>query len=104
LGRNALLGPNYRNFDFSISKDTRLTERFRLLFRADFFNLTNRPNFANPYMPAFFADAAPNGIDPATGVSLGFLPIVATSDIGLGNPILGGGGPRSVQLAVKLTF
>lgn len=104
LGRNSLLGPDYRNFDFSISKDTRLSERFRLHFRADFFNLTNHPNFASPLLPSFLADAAPNGIDPATGDSLGFLPIVATSDTGLGNPILGGGGPRSVQFALKLVF
>ncbi len=109
LGRNGLLGPDYGNFDFAVSKLTRLTERFKLLFRADFFNLTNHPNLANPYVPAFFADAAPNGIsDGSTSVpigrSLGFLPITATSDIGLGNPILGGGGPRSVQFALKLIF
>ena len=104
LGRNSLLGPDYRNFDFAVMKTTRLTERFKLLFRADFYNLTNHPNFASPLLPSFIADAAPNGINPATGVSQGFLPTVATSDTGLGNPILGGGGPRSVQFAVKLLF
>jgi hypothetical protein len=104
LGRNSLLGPNYRNFDFAVTKTTTLTERFKLHFRADVFNLTNHPNFASPLLPAFIADAAPNGLDPATGVSQGFLPIVATSDTGLGNPILGGGGPRSFQFAVKLIF
>jgi hypothetical protein len=104
LGRNSLLGPNYRNFDFAVSKTTRLTERFKLHFRADIFNLTNHPNFASPLLPSFIADAAPNFVDPATGISQGFLPIVATSDTGLGNPILGGGGPRSVQFAVKLIF
>jgi len=111
LGRNALLGPDYRNLDFAVSKITRLGERFRLLFRADFYNLTNHPNFANPLAVAFFADAAPNrtndnptGIDLVTGRSLGFSPITATSDVGLGNPILGGGGPRSIQFALKLLF
>jgi len=104
LGRNALLGPDYRNWDFSLIKDTKLTERFTLHFRVDFYNLTNHPNFANPYMPAFFADAAPNGYDVVTGRGIGFLPIVATSDTGLGNPILGGGGPRSIQFAVKVMF
>ncbi len=111
LGRNALLGPDYRNFDFAISKLTRLSERFQLLFRADFYNLTNHPNFANPLAVSFFADAAPNrssafplGLDPNTGRSVGFLPITATSDVGLGNPILGGGGPRSIQFALKLEF
>jgi len=104
LGRNSLVGPNYRNFDFSIIKNTRLSDRVNLLLRADFFNLTNHPNFANPLLPAFIASAAPNGIDPATGQHLGFLPIVATSDVGLGNPILAGGGPRSIQFAAKITF
>ncbi len=115
LGRNALLGPDYRNLDFAVSKLTSITERFKLLFRADFYNLTNHPNFANPLAVAFFADAAPNrsdafplGLDPGpgpnTGRSIGFLPITATSDVGLGNPILGGGGPRSIQFALKLIF
>ncbi len=104
LGRNALLGPDYKNIDFSIIKDTKITERWKLNLRVDFYNLFNHPNFANPYMPAFFADAAPNFLNPATGVHTGFLPIVATSDIGLGNPILGGGGPRSIQFAMKVVF
>ncbi len=104
LGRNALLGPDYKNMDFSIIKDTRITERWRLNLRVDFYNVFNHPNFANPYMPAFFADAAPNGFDVRSGRGTGFLPIVATSDIGLGNPILGGGGPRSIQIAMKVVF
>ncbi len=107
LGRNSVLGPNYRNFDFAVIKNTQLTERFKLHMRVDVFNLTNHPNFANPLMPAFFAPLD-NVSDGTGGVPLGrftgFLPIVATSDTGLGNPILGGGGPRSIQLAVKLIF
>ncbi|MCL4523165.1 MAG: TonB-dependent receptor [Acidobacteria bacterium] len=104
LGRNALLGPDYKNMDFAIIKETTISERWKLNLRVDIYNLFNHPNFANPYMPAFFADAAPNFLNPATGVHTGFLPIVATSDIGLGNPILGGGGPRSVQFAMKVIF
>lgn len=110
LGRNALLGPDFRNMDFSIIKDTHITERWRLNFRVDFYNLFNHPNFANPYMPAFFADAAPCGLGtngralPCPGQTVPYLSIVATSDTGLGNPILGGGGPRSIQFAVKVMF
>jgi Carboxypeptidase regulatory-like domain len=102
-GRNSLLGPNYRNFDFAISKMTSINDRLKVQFRADFYNLTNHPNFASPLLPAFFADAAPNGIGP-DGRSLGIYPITATSDVGLGNPILGGGGPRSIQFGLKLLF
>src|SRR6202050_283058 len=110
-GRNALLGPDDRNLDFAISKMTSINERFKLQFRADFYNLANHPNFASPLLPAFFADAAPNGISTGVspdvlpiGRSQGFYPLTETSDVGLGNPILGGGGPRSIQFAVKLLF
>jgi len=110
-GRNALLGPDYRNLDFAISKMTPLSERFKLEFRADFYNIANHPNFASPLLPAFFADAAFNGVSTGVapdvlplGRSRGFYPLTATSDVGLGNPVLGGGGARSIQFAVKLMF
>ena len=49
-GRNILVGPGVLNFDFSLTKNTRLgiSEGSRLEFRADFFNLFNRANFATP--------------------------------------------------------
>jgi Carboxypeptidase regulatory-like domain/TonB dependent receptor len=102
-GRNSLLGPNYRNFDLAISKTTSINDRLKVQFRADFYNLTNHPNFASPLLPAFFADAAPNGVGQ-DGRSIGVFPITATSDVGLGNPILGGGGPRSIQFGLKFLF
>ncbi len=104
LGRNALLGPDYRNFDFSIFKTTDITERVKLQFRAEFFNIFNHPNFASPLWPGFIVDAGANGIDPATGRGRGFLPITVTPDVGVGNPFLGGGGPRNIQFALKLLF
>ena len=102
-GRNSLLGPNYRNLDFAISKMTSINERWKVQFRTDFYNLFNHPNFASPLLPAFFADAGFNGIN-LNGTSAGFYPLQATSDVGLGNPILGGGGPRSIQFALKFLF
>src|SRR5208282_2339380 len=53
-GRNALIGPAFRQWDFSFSKDTRISEHFNLQFRADAFNLLNHPNFSNPLLPSFF--------------------------------------------------
>jgi len=38
-------GPGYVNTDISVDKNWRLTERFRLQFRLDFFNLFNHANF-----------------------------------------------------------
>ena len=48
LGRNIYRGPFQQNWDLSLIKDFRLTESQRLRFTADFFNLWNHANFANP--------------------------------------------------------
>ena len=103
LGRNALRGPGYQNVDFSIFKNTEITEKLRLQFRAEVFNIFNHPNFSNPLLPSFAADIT-SSIDPDTGRGTGFLPITVTPDVGIGNPFLGGGGPRNIQFAVKLLF
>ncbi len=115
LGRNSLLGPNFRQFDFSIFKNTSITERVKLELRFEAYNLLNHPNFASPLWPNFLSDAAPNGISSGTatsgscagiaaGRSCGFYPLTVTADVGIGYPFLGGGGPRSMQVAAKITF
>jgi Carboxypeptidase regulatory-like domain/TonB dependent receptor len=48
LGRNTFTGPNWWNLDFSLVKDTKLTEATKLQFRAEFFNIFNHPTFATP--------------------------------------------------------
>ena len=48
LGRNILRGPDQRDVDIAAIKTTPLTERVRLIFRWEIFNVLNRPNFANP--------------------------------------------------------
>jgi len=48
LGRNTFTGPNWWNFDFSLVKDTRFTERMQLQFRAEFFNVMNHATFGTP--------------------------------------------------------
>lgn len=47
-GRNILYGPGRVNLDFSIFKNFALTERFKLEYRSEFFNLTNTPQFGLP--------------------------------------------------------
>ena len=104
VGRNAFTGPPYRNFDFSIAKSTPLSERVSMQVRADFFNIFNHPNFSNPELPCYCVDAL-NGSNPdAGGHPQGNLAITATPDVGSGNPFLGGGGPRDIQLAVRFSF
>ncbi|HWC16503.1 MAG TPA: TonB-dependent receptor, partial [Terriglobales bacterium] len=103
LGRNSLRGPSFKEFNGAIFKNTALTEHIMLQVRAEFFNLFNHPNFANPALPNFIADPAVNGLD-ATGRGVGSYSLTATGDVGIGNPFLGGGGPRGLQLAAKITF
>ena len=47
-GRNILSGPDFAEFDFAVIKNTKITERTALEFRAEFFNIFNHPNFAVP--------------------------------------------------------
>ena len=103
LGRNSLLGPHFRQFDFSLFKNTHITERLAMELRFEAYNLFNHPNFANPYLPFFVADPAINGATSA-GRYQGSYPLTATGDVGIGYPFLGSGGPRSLQVAAKFTF
>ena len=115
LRRNGLIGPPFRQWDLAIHKTTPITEWLKLQLRADFFNILNHPNFSNPLLPAFIADPASN-INSACGCGFASAPvngrevgngayqIVATGDVGIGNPFLGGGGPRGIQLAAKFIF
>jgi hypothetical protein len=48
LGRNTFTGPAWSNLDFSVIKDTKITESKTLQFRAEFFNVLNQATFGNP--------------------------------------------------------
>jgi hypothetical protein len=108
LGRDALHGPPFKQWDLAIYKNTAITERLSMQLRAEFFNVLNHPNFANPFLPAFIADPGISGFkisgNREVGGKTGGYPITATGDVGIGNPFLGGGGPRGIQLAAKFTF
>ena len=103
MGRNIFPDSGFRNFDFSVAKNWHLGERFHAQFRAEFFNIFNHPNFANPY-------GGQNGFGfndpsvPYSPTSPGFGCGCATPDIAAANPAVGSGGPRSVQLGLKLAF
>ena len=55
VGRNTIIGPGLFTFDFSLVKNTSITERTHLQFRAEFFNLLNRANFSTPANALFNA-------------------------------------------------
>ena len=87
-GRNTVIGPRNNIADLALIKSTRINERVQLQFRSEFFNVLNHPNFSLPNV---------------TVNSSGFGTINSTPDVANGNP-LGEGGPRQVQMALKLVF
>jgi Carboxypeptidase regulatory-like domain len=48
LGRNVIIGPGFKNTDFSIVKNTKFSEKLRAEFRVEFFDLFNHANFGQP--------------------------------------------------------
>jgi hypothetical protein len=50
LGRDAISGPGFVDTDFSVTKNTKLTEKLNLQFRTELFDAFNHPNFGNPVL------------------------------------------------------
>src|SRR5438309_70520 len=94
-GRNQYYGPGLQNWNFAVAKVFPLgTERVRLRFRADFFNLFNHTNFANPV---------------ANQSSGNFSKITATVGSAVATAVgttagVVGGGPRVIQGALRVEF
>jgi hypothetical protein len=95
-GRDILLGPPNRNWDFSLVKDTKagfLGEAGMVEFRAEFFNVLNHPDFGSPSGIAFTGapgDLGPFSESPTTGVGQ----ITTTTP----------DNQREIQLALKVIF
>jgi hypothetical protein len=91
-GRNDIPGFGLSQVDFSVLRKFSFTDKFAVDFRVDAFNVLNHPNFRNPF--------AYVGFGPA------FLQSSMMSNMGLGglNPLFQQGGPRSLQLSLKLVF
>jgi hypothetical protein len=71
VGRNSVIGPGLATFDFSLFKNNyikRISESFNVQFRAEFFNLLNRPNFAAPINNSTFFDSNGNPVGGAGAV------------------------------------
>jgi hypothetical protein len=91
LGRNALRGFSASQVDFALGRKFRLAGRFELNLRAEAFNVFNHPNFTNP--SASLVATRTLGDSLGTGGATGGL-----------IPIYQVGGPRSMQLTLKLKF
>lgn len=98
LGRNIVRAFPLQEFDFSLHREFPITERFRIRFQADMFNIFNHPSF---------------GAETATVNNAAFGTTTAMANSSLGsqisngagyNPIFNTGGPRNFQFAMKVFF
>jgi len=97
FGRNVLRGFGATQADIGLQKQFHFTENWGLRFRTEFFNIFNHPNFGNP-------------INSLTSPLFGHSTQTLASSLGSGganggfSPLYQIGGPRSIQLALKLQF
>jgi hypothetical protein len=106
IGRNSLTGFGAWQMDLGIHRLFKLTEKTRLEFRAEMFNILNHPNFGNPYSEIDYnigvaAGKGIVGLDPRFGRSQTSLAYSNGSGF---NPLFGSGGHRDIQFALKLSF
>jgi hypothetical protein len=94
LGRNAVSGPGFQDVDFTLAKNTRLNERFRLELRVDVFDVFNHANFTNPST----TDTVVGQFVPTTTTTFGLI------TGGTRAPAGDAGSSRQFQLAMKLHF
>jgi hypothetical protein len=90
-GRNILIGPGISNLDFSVFKNNRvkrISENFNVQFRAEFFNVLNRANFAVPVTPDN------TDIFDSTGASTGVAGLLTSTTT----------DSRQIQFAIKVVW
>lgn len=99
LSRNTMRGFDAVQWDFAVHRDFPLHESIKLQFRAELFNILNHPNFASPVGNIF---------SPQFGLSTQLLgQSLSNGNVAGGgglSPLYQLGGPRSIQLALKLFF
>jgi hypothetical protein len=89
--RNFVRGFGATQVDFALRREFPIHENLRLQFRSEAFNVLNHPNFG--------------AVDPLYGdVLFGQATATLSQSLGVLSPLYQTGGPRSMQLALKLTF
>src|SRR6185437_6570375 len=91
--RDQIPGPGFHRLDFSTFKNFQLNERFSVVFRSEFYNILNHPNFNQPNFGGNGVVAVPNSGDYTSPT---FSAIGSTR----GAPF----NPRQIQFAVKLNY
>ncbi len=74
----------------AVSKDFKIKERYTAQFRAEFYNLLNRTQYL--------------GLGTNLGSPSTFGLSQSTPDVSNHNPVVGSGGPREIQLALRFMF
>ncbi|HEY6247809.1 MAG TPA: TonB-dependent receptor [Pyrinomonadaceae bacterium] len=106
LGRNALRGFPLSQLDFAVGRRFDLGDKLNLQFKTEVFNLFNHPNFGNPSPSLGSASGGVFFPDALFGQSL----FMFGRSLGTGgtsggfNPLYQVGGPRSIQLSLRLGF
>jgi hypothetical protein len=101
LGRNGLRAFGAAQWDFALHRDFAIHESLKLQFRAELFNVLNHPNFGSPsgclgpYCSSTFGLSSQMLGQSLSGGNVGG---------GAFSPLYQVGGPRSIQLALKLAF
>jgi hypothetical protein len=88
LGRDVFNGPGFNDVDYSLFKNTPVTERISTQFRVEVFNIANRINLGSP----------------SASLSSGSFGKVTSTAAGSSAPGIGPGEPRNIQLALKVIF
>jgi hypothetical protein len=101
VGRNALRGPAFFQWDLSGMKNFPINEKVKLQFRADLFNILNHPNFANP--DGGICTAVTPGPPATCAVNPNFGRAGQTIADNIGSQI-GNGTARQAQLSLKVIF
>ena len=88
-GRNWLRGPGFTNFDFSIFKDFKFTEKIKLQYRAEFYNIFNHLQWVG-------VNTGISATNPGDAVT--------TATRGTSGQLTSTRDPRNIQMALKLSF
>ena len=100
MGRNVLRDSGFKDWDMSLFKNFTFHERYGIQARWEVFNVLNHPIAANPSGASSFVNT---NNSPGAGANL-FGASGLTPDFAAGNPLIGSGSQRVMQVGLKLTF
>ena len=99
MGRNTFRDSGFHDLDMSVFKNFAFRGRYTAQFRVETFNTLNHPNYANPYGSS---DQSYLGNDPSSASTFGCG--CATPDVMAGNPVIGSGSSRVMQLGFTFSY